>query len=249
MRHYSQTTAITNRTAALARRRQAGFTLLEIAIVLVIIGLIVGAAAIGKDVRRNAIYQRIASDYVQGWAIAYDRYYDGTGHPPGDTPATPTGRVNASGTPGADGTALCGLALRTQMQAAGITMPAGRAAGAEDVYVYEDSNGVPHQLQVCFKNVRWSEPDATPGNFVTRSRNVMVLEGMTPALANLLDNVFDSLADARFGNLREQSQADNLTATSANWSVDERMAYGSTAATARDESQVAEVQGYLKMTR
>ena len=72
---------------------------------------------------------------------------------------------------------------------------------------------------------------------------------MTPALANLLDNVFDSLADARFGNLREQSQADNLTATSANWSVDERMAYGSTAATARDESQVAEVQGYLKMTR
>jgi hypothetical protein len=72
---------------------------------------------------------------------------------------------------------------------------------------------------------------------------------MTPALASLLNNNFDSKVDARFGNLREQTQANNLSATSANWSVDERMAYGSTTATNRDESEVAEVQGYLKMTR
>lgn len=240
MRPYSQTTS-----TRIKHRRQGGFSLLELTIVLVVIGLIIGAATIGKDVQRNAIYQRIASDYVQGWAIAYDRYYDGTGHPPGDTPATPTGKVNAGSTE------LCGVDLRSAMQAAGIEMPSGRAAGSEDRYVYEDSNGNPHELQICFQNVNWSEPDATPGNYVTRSRNVMVLKNMTPALANLLDNSFDSLVDARFGKLREQSQADITTpnAASANWSVDERMAFGSTVPTGLDESQVAEVNGYLKMTR
>ena len=36
------------------RLAQAGFTLVEIAIVLAVIGLILGAVMIGKDVQRNA---------------------------------------------------------------------------------------------------------------------------------------------------------------------------------------------------
>ena len=35
---------------------QGGFTLVEMAVVLVIIGLILGAVSIGKDVQRNAEY-------------------------------------------------------------------------------------------------------------------------------------------------------------------------------------------------
>src|ERR1035437_2044777 len=227
------------------KHRQAGFSLLELSVVLVVIGLIIGAVTIGKDVQRNAVYQRMANDFVQGWAIAYDRYYDGTGHPPGDTAANPTGKVNANATE------LCGVTLRTAMQAAGVEMPSGRAAGFENRYAYQDSNGLPHELQICFQNVNWSEPGATPGPYVPRARNVMVLKSMTPALASLLDNAFDGLVDARFGKLREQSQA-NITATNATslaLSVDERMAIGSTSATNLDESQVAEVNAYLKMTR
>jgi len=36
------------------RTAQTGFTLVELAVVLAVIGLIIGAVAIGKDVQRNA---------------------------------------------------------------------------------------------------------------------------------------------------------------------------------------------------
>lgn len=238
----------TARNLSTVRRWQAGFSLLELSVVLVVIGLIVGAVTIGKDVQRNAVYQRIASDFVQGWAIAYDRFYDGTGRPPGDSATAPTGIVS-----GATATPLCGVNLLNTMLAAGVELPAGRAEGSADRYVYLDSNGNPQELAICFSNVAWSEPGATVGTYVSRPRNVMVLTGMTPALATLLDNSFDSLVDATFGKFREQAQANNTNANhpGLTWSKDDRFAYGDNAVPAvpRDEVQVGVVDAYLKMTR
>lgn len=225
------------------RARQSGFTLLELSVVLVVIGLIVAAVTIGKDVQRNAAYQRISSDFVQGWMVAYDGYVAATGIVPGDNSAAPTGLVNQGGT------ALCGNALLGAMQAAGIAMPEGRAEGSADRYGYLDSNGIPHEVQVCFGAVAWTEPGATPGTYVVRTRNVMELSGVTPALANFLDNTIDGHADASFGRVRESTQAGQAAPVSAQWSVDERMAYGSTTATSLDESQVAEVSAYIKTSQ
>ncbi len=232
------------------RRGQAGFSILELSAVLVVIGLIVGAVTIGRDVQRNAVYQRIASDFVQGWAIAYDRFVDGTGRPPGDSAVAPTGIVN-----GAPTTPLCGAALLNAMQAAGVEMPAGRAEGFADRYVYLDSNGNPQELVICFANVPWSEPGAAVGTYVARPRNVMELRGMTPALATLLDNAFDSRVDATFGRFREQAQANNINANhpGAAWAIDDRFAFGDAVAPAAptnaDESQVGVVNAFLRMTR
>ena len=230
------------------RRGQAGFSLLELSVVLVIIGLIVGAVTIGRDVQRNAVYQRIASDFVQGWAIAYDRFYDGTGRPPGDSAVAPTGIVN-----GVTATPLCGVALLNAMQAAGVDLPTGRAEGSADRYVYLDSNGNPQELAICFSNVAWSEPGAAVGTYVSRTRNVMVLTGVTPALAALLDNAIDSLVDATFGRFREQAQANNTNANHPGqaWSRDERFGFADAIVpvSPSDEAQVAVVDGYLKMTR
>ena len=230
------------------RRGQAGFSLLEVSVVLIIIGLIVGAVTIGRDVQRNAVYQRIASDFVQGWAIAYDRFYDGTGRPPGDSAVAPTGIVN-----GVTATPLCGVALLNAMQAAGVDLPAGRAEGSADRYVYLDSNGNPQELAICFSNVPWSEPGAAVGTYVSRPRNVMVLTGMTPALATLLDNAFDSLVDATFGRFREHAQANNTSANHPGlaWSRDDRFGFSDAVAPASpaDEAQVAVVNSFLKMTR
>ncbi len=225
-------------------RRESGFTLLELSVSLAVILIVLSAVTIGRDVHRNAAYQRISSDFVQGWLMAYDNYVIATGMVPGDAAAAPTGRVN-----GASATPLCGNALLGAMQMAGVSMPEGRAEGSADRYVYTDSNGIPHEVRVCFSNESWSEPGATPGNYVVRPRNVMIVSGLTPALAKLLDGQIDGHPDARFGKMREQSQAGLTGATPGEWSVDERMAFGSSTATALDESQTAEVTGYVKMSR
>jgi prepilin-type N-terminal cleavage/methylation domain-containing protein len=223
-----------------------GFTMVELAIVLVIIGLIVGAVTIGKDVQRGASYQRLSSDFVQAWASAYDQYYTGTGRPPGDNVAAPTGLVNA-----VVGTPLTGLALRNAMLAAGITLPAGRAEGFEDQYVYLDSNGIPQNVQVSFIAVSWSEAGASNGQYVSRNRNVMVLTGLTPSLANLLDNTFDSRSNASFGKMR-QIGSHNITTTNraaVPWSDNDSSGVVNGPNAKRDEDQVVTLNAYIQMSR
>lgn len=220
---------------------QSGFTLVELSIVLVIIGLIIGAVSIGKDLQRNAVYQRLSSSFVQGWAADYNSYFDRVGIVPGDNPLAPTLKVNQGLSE------LCGAPLRALMDAAGITMPAGRAKGSEDHYSYLDSNGNPQETQVCFANVSWSIPGGTPGTYVTRSKNIMIIKSLTPDLARYLDAQIDGKSDARFGLFRESSQAAVTSGNTTDWSIDNRMAYGSTTATNQDESQIAVLTAYYLM--
>jgi len=78
--------------------RQQGFTLVEMAIVLAIIGLILGAVMIGKDVQRNAEYSKVANKFLYQWKMAYDQYYQRTGVVVGDCQQAPTYMVNGSET-------------------------------------------------------------------------------------------------------------------------------------------------------
>lgn len=227
------------------RKSAAGFTVMEMAIVLVIVGLIVGAVSIGSNVQRGAAYQRVSSDFVQAWSTAYDRYYEGTGRPPGDVVAAPTGLVN-----GATESFLCGANLRNAMLQAGVEIPPGRAEGSEDRYVYLDANGNPQEATICFGAVAWSEAGSSEGSYVSRNRNVMRLQGITPSLSHLLDNMFDSRANASFGKMRQVTQqnitTDNRGAVA--WSANDtvNMALDGTV---RDEAQIVTLNAYIKMSR
>ena len=237
----------------------AGFTIVEMSVVLVIIALILGAVSIGRDVHRSAVAERIATDFVQGWTLAYDRYVIQVGAVPGDDIGNPTGRVHGDGTPpdGIPAGALCGKELRQAVLERGIALPQGRAEGRETQYVYRDSGGNPQELQVCFMNVPdWAEPSATTANaYVPRSRNVMLLAGMTPELAGLMDARVDGSIDAQFGRLREQGQHNGTSMVpdeSRPWSSDELgLTYdGDDPDGDPDEGgQVVPLNGYLKMTQ
>ena len=78
--------------------RQHGFTLVEMAIVLVIIGLILGALMIGKDVQRNAEYQKVSNKFAYEWKKGYDEYYQRTGVVIGDSQIAPTYMINGEST-------------------------------------------------------------------------------------------------------------------------------------------------------
>lgn len=234
-------------------KKSKGFTLVEMSIVLVVIGIILGAVSIGKDLQRNAVYQKISQSFVQGWALAYQNYYDRVNVVVADNQTSPTLKVNGvlipapPAPPPATLPAICGTALQTAMDTAGVQMPAGRAEGSEDKYVYLDSNGNPQQVSVCFQNLSWSVDSPTAGMYMSRKKNVMVINGLTPDLARLLDNSIDGVGDARFGFFREMQYA-NVTANgnSQVWSKTNIQNFANNPVN-QDESQVAILTAYYLM--
>lgn len=222
--------------------RQHGFTLLEMSMALIVVALIVSALTLGSNLQRNTVYQHLATSFVRGWQLAYLSHVDRVGVAPGDSQIAPTGKVN-----GNDNDELCDLDLRNAMYAAGVTMPQGRSEGFETHYGYLDSNGNPQDVSACFENVAWSVPGSSAGLYVVQRKNVLVLEGLTPDLARMLDNLVDGNADARFGSFREENQAALISTGSTEWSKDNREAYGSSTATNLDESQVVTLTAYYLM--
>lgn len=216
----------------LSAARQKGFTLLELSIALLIIALLIGALSVGSDLQRNANYQRLATSFVRGWQLSFLTFTDKVGVVPGDNQSSPTGKIN-----GKNDDALCELDLRNAMYAAGVNMPQGRAEGFETHYGYLDSNGNPQNLSVCLKNVAWSVPGSNAGQYVVQRKNVLILSGVTPDLARMLDALIDGNPDARFGRFREQEKAADTNSTGAEWSRDNRYNFVD-ANTNLDESQV-----------
>ncbi len=65
-------------------RREKGFTLIELAIVLVIIGIIIGMVLKGQDLIQNARMKKLVND-TRKWEVGLWTCLDRTGKLPGDT--------------------------------------------------------------------------------------------------------------------------------------------------------------------
>lgn len=252
-------------------RKQGGFTLVEMSVVLLVIGLILGAVSISKDMQRNAEYMKIKQKFVDQWASAYNTYFLRTGVVLGDSQTAPNYMVNggaiAAASSGGDMSstvepaAICdadvsgGVGVRAavanlydEMDRHGVRMPPGRTEGKEARYVYLDSNGNPQELQVCFQ---WNKPTTA-----SNSGNVMVISGLTPDLARALDQMIDGKPDAQEGLFRQVSVANGTPgAPGVEWAANNTNAMGaaspSSAAGATssrlDEDQVITVTAHYKM--
>jgi prepilin-type N-terminal cleavage/methylation domain-containing protein len=248
--------------------KQAGFTLVEMAIVLVIIGLILGAVSIGKDLQRDAEYAKVKQKFVDQWVSAYNGHYQRAGVVLGDDETTPrimvngvthtpvNGVISGGNMTGVNMTGIChgssapfmtpaatNLELHSFFDNLGLRMPPGRAEGFEDRYVYLDSNGNPQEIQICFQ---WNAPETDSG-----SGNVMVIAGLTPDLARALDQMVDGKPDAGEGVFRQQ----DVTVSSSGvpgvqWLGTNRDSFGNSGNERnRDEDQVLTVVAHYKMNQ
>ncbi len=247
------------------KRSQGGFTLVEMSVVLLVIGLIIGAVSIGKDMQRNAEYVKIKQKFVDQWVNAYNSHYVKAGVVIGDSQVAPRMMVNGgsylavSGLPvsGGDMTEVTGPTeicqagtsssdiLHKEMHRHGVRMPPGRAEGSEDRYVYLDSNGNPQEIKVCF---RWNNPGTASG-----SGNVMVIYGLTPDLARALDQMIDGKPDALEGVFRQVLSSslagtDTTRTPGVEWAGDNRDGIDAVGAN-RDEQQIAVVTAHYKMNQ
>ena len=247
---------------------QSGFTLVEMAIVLVIIGLILGAVSIGKDLQRDAEYAKVKQKFIDQWASAYNAYYQRAGVVLGDDETRPQIMVNGEeyilGNPPSGGdmrsilvSAICeginqplGLTrpvvsgLHTYFDDLGIRMPPGRAEGSEDRYVYLDTNGNPQEVQVCFG---WNPPETAWG-----SGNMMIISGITPDLARALDQMIDGKPDAQEGMFRRQDVDDGIAGgPGVEWAETNRDRFGTgpNDNSNLDENAIVTVVAYYKMNQ
>ncbi len=213
---------------------QQGFSLVEISTVLAVMGLIMGAVSVGKDVIQQAEHHKITQKFLLPWKQVYDQYYQRTGVVVGDNQVAPTYMVAGSEAYlSADDGSIAGIPqnylqtgrrichgqgyprdsvgpgdkqlamqdLHWLIDRIGLRMPPGRAEGKEDRYVYEDTNGNPVEMQICFQ---WNPEHTSSG-----SGNVMVIRGLTPDLARELDQMVDSKPDALEGRFRQQTTYSN----------------------------------------
>ena len=266
------------KTTNIRTTAQQGFTLVEMAVVLAVIGLILGAVMIGQDVLRNAEYANIKQSFVDQWKVTYDSYYDRTGVPVGDDQTRPQLMVNGRDvgegfSSGGDMTgeagpgAICNQGnnnaadlnvaredLRDLIIRTGVELAPGRGQGLEDRYVYQDTNGNPQEIQICFQ---WNPPGTDSG-----SGNVMVITGLTPDLARYMDRAIDGQADAQEGRFRQDRGADagrtDRTEAGGEWEADNTFAMGESETGntpegglggAQDDDQVITVTAHYKMDR
>jgi prepilin-type N-terminal cleavage/methylation domain-containing protein len=217
---------------------QSGYSLVELSLVLVVIGLILGAVSVGKDMQRNAEYKKVKQKFVDQWVGAYDQHFDRLGIVVGDAGDFPLGVVGSEAITNAGDRqdleegdfdlvaqanvpALCRTGaggvddLREYFDDAGIELPPGRGANLEDTYLYLDSNGNPQQLQVCF---RW----LVPGSDISTG-NTLLISGLTPDLAKALDAAIDGRADGTDGRFRRSLEAitsDDISNAAVNTAAD-----------------------------
>ena len=111
--------------------KQSGFTLVEIAIVLVIIGLLLGGVMKGQELIKSAKVKALIQE-INGYSAAFNTYLDRYGAIPGDhataDPDVASGLPNGNGN-GRINAAEGNLLLFKHLEAAGLTSGLKEANG------------------------------------------------------------------------------------------------------------------------
>ncbi|MBW1822861.1 MAG: prepilin-type N-terminal cleavage/methylation domain-containing protein [Deltaproteobacteria bacterium] len=178
-------------------KNDKGFTLIEMAIVLIIIGIIIGAIVKGKDIIRSGEQKKIYSVFLNAWRTTYLNFYDRTGKILGDTnndrhaDTNPAHRGNPPSDNGRDAL-ISGDKAHHPPNYYGLAQIGLEAPKTNTdkpwKYRYSDSTGKGHELTIAF--------DFDPkGKY-----NYMQISSIPNELCIAMDTMIDGEADGAKGD-------------------------------------------------
>ena len=207
-----------------------GFTLIEMAIVLIIIGIIIGAVIKGKDLIRSAEQKKIYTKYLNAWRMGYANFYDRTGKRLGDFYDASMSSEGQDGKADTDnghdgaisnterGYLKTGDPLGSDFRGldnVGLTAPSTNTGNCWE-YTYTDKDGGGHSINVGFK-------------YDSQYKyNYMWVSGLPNELGMALDTIIDNVADGTSGDFLCFGASDTVNAdwgdpsteVSARWKMD-----------------------------
>lgn len=168
-----------------------GFTLVELSIVLIIIGLIIGGVMKGKDLINSAEQKKIYNTWIKGWEIAANTYQDRTGALLGDaivnggTVATENGQFDDIRL---DNT----VTVQDRLEAIGLEVPVSNIATSRGgLYSIKGK----YTTQQSRMDLRWR-------NGIGGNRNRLFIATMPTDVAIAFDKMTDGALDASLGAFR-----------------------------------------------
>ncbi|MCX6060996.1 MAG: prepilin-type N-terminal cleavage/methylation domain-containing protein [Campylobacterales bacterium] len=191
-------------------RQRKGFTLVELSIVLIIIGLIIGGVLKGTDLINGAKQKKVYTTWIKGWQVAINTYQDRTGQLLGDGAANGGAAGAANGTfDDIDLSTAAGTTLANRLRAVGLDIPVTNTAAAQ--------NGGSYTIDGKY---------ATSTSIMTLSgailinglpRNILSLTLVPTDVAMALDTMIDGTADAGLGNCVRSTAVAGAAPATAVW--------------------------------
>ena len=185
-------------------RMRKGFTLVELSIVLVIIGLLIGGVLKGKSMIDNAKQKRVKSD-IDGIVAATYNYQDKYGFLPGDDPIQNVVNCNGNGD-GLLATAAERVCAWRALIAAGFV--SGDATQTVEATVAKKT---PYGGSYVFRNGNNINGSGNSGNYISA-------QNMPPNVIGDLDRKYDD-AIYNTGEITSNAAYTSTTPSELNWQV------------------------------
>ena len=194
--------------------KKNGFTLIELSIALIIIGLIVGGIMKGKDLIHSADQKKIYNTWVKQWVVASNEYQDRTGSVLGD--GVSNGGTNATEDGHADNVNLStSTTVQDKLKSIGLDFPQGNIDSTKGgSYTIKGK----YTTNIARAYLYWL------GSTVDGAKNRLYIVGVPTDYAIAWDAMTDGKVDAKSGDFRiytdDQDWPDAETTKTVNISLE-----------------------------